>query len=275
MPLITISAGIGCGGMAVARMVADGLKLELFGDVRLQQEAIKMGLAPEELKDLGENAPGFLDRLVIRRYEIYLDYMEALIYEVAQKGEGVIIGHGSQVLLRDFHCALHVHIYTGESIRIRNLMNRRGMSEAAAERLIHRSDHEQKGFFRSAFHMDWNDPSLYDLIINTGQIGPDLASQVIMDVARSDQMKACATAALETMEKLSLKKRIRAALLENGIESSAVYLDVPQRGVVHIAGVTHSDKHREQIPEIIRRVPGVSKVQGEITVFIHYDYSVL
>ena len=94
MPLITISRGIGCGGMIIARLVAEGLKLELFDDRRLQEEAIKMGLRPE---NIDENAPGFLDRILSKKPEIYLDYMESIIYEVAKRGEGVIIGHGSQI----------------------------------------------------------------------------------------------------------------------------------------------------------------------------------
>ena len=227
MPLITISRRIGCGGMVISRLVADGLKIELFDDHKLQQKAIEMGFRPEEFKELNEKAPGFLDRIFSRKPEIYLDCMEALVYEVAKKGEGVIIGHGSQMLLRDFECALHVHIYADEATRIRNLMKQKGMSEEASRKLIEKSDHEQEGFFRFAFHKDWTDPSLYDLVINTEQIGLDLAAKIIMEVAGSDQMKACSLTALEAMEKLSLKKRIHAALLENDMNLSLLHVEIP------------------------------------------------
>ena len=43
MSLVTITRNIGCGGTTIARLVADGLKLELYDDHRLQEEAIKMG----------------------------------------------------------------------------------------------------------------------------------------------------------------------------------------------------------------------------------------
>jgi cytidylate kinase len=231
-----------------------------------------MGLQPEELKDLDERAPGFFDRMLSNRSEIYLEYMEALIYEVAKKGEGIIIGHGSQMLLRDFECALHVHIYAGESTRIRNLMDQRGMSEEAARKLIKKSDDEQEGFFRFAFHMDWTDPALYDLIINTEQIGLDLAAKIITNVAESDQMKASNLPAMETMERLSLTKRIRGALLENDINLSSLHVEIPEKGLVKISGFTQSEKKKEQIPEIINRIRGISKIQCEIEVFIPYEY---
>ena len=51
MPLITISRGIGCGATIIARLVANGLKIDLYDDHSLQQEAIKMGLRPEALKE--------------------------------------------------------------------------------------------------------------------------------------------------------------------------------------------------------------------------------
>jgi cytidylate kinase len=272
MPLITISRGIGCGGMAVARLVSEGLKVELFDDHRLQEEAIKIGLElkefkVEELKDVdSRKAPGLFHRILHIRSEIYLDCVEALVYEAAKKGDGVIIGHGSQMLLQDFECALHVHIYASESTRIQNLMTQKGLSEEAARKLILKSDHEQKGFFQFAFHMDWNDPSLYDLIINTEQIGLDLAARIIMEVAASDQMKACSLTALDAMEKLSLKKKVQAVLMENNISLSYLHLDVPEKGVVEIIGAAHSTEEKKKILKTLKTLSGVSKIEENIVV---------
>ena len=49
MPLITISRSLGCGGTAVARLVAEGLDLQLYDDQKLQEEAAKMGVRSDEL----------------------------------------------------------------------------------------------------------------------------------------------------------------------------------------------------------------------------------
>ena len=64
MSLVTITRNIGCGGTTIARLVDDGLKLELYDDYRLQEEAIKMGISPEVLKRLDEKAPGLFNRLL-------------------------------------------------------------------------------------------------------------------------------------------------------------------------------------------------------------------
>jgi cytidylate kinase len=261
--------------MIIAGLVAKGLKIDLFDDHRLQQEGIKMGLHPEILKDekfrdSDRKAPGLFSRMLHTRSEIYLDRLEALIYEVAKKGEGVVVGHGSQMLLRDFECALHVRIQASEATRIQNLTTRSGLSEEIARKLIHKRDQEQSGFFRFAFHKDWNDPSLYDLIINTEQLGIDLAAKLIMESAESDDMKTCSLTALDTMEKLSLKKRVHAALLENNINLSRLHVDVPEKGLVEIIGAAHSTEQKKAILKTLKTLSGVAKVEDNIVVLSDY-----
>lgn len=267
MPLITISRGLGCGGMIISRLVAEGLDLELFDDERLQEEALRLGYRKEELKGLDEKTPGFFDLILNHKPQIYLDYMEALIYEVARKGDGVIIGHGSQVLLRDFDCALHVHIYASEASRIKNLMEHRGLSEATALKVIRKSDHEQRGFFRFAFHMDWTAPSLYDLIINTEQLGIDTSAHLIMEAARSEEIQSCDLAAADAMERLALKKKIDAALLEDYVHMAWIDIEVPQKGHVKLSGYTHTEGEKAQILKAVKSVKGVLEVQEDIGIY--------
>ena len=266
MPLITISRGIGCGGTIISRLVAEGLNLELFDDERLQKEASGMSLRAKDIIGLDKKAPGFFDLMFSSQPEIFLDYMEALVYGVAKKGEGVIVGHGSQMLLRDFECALHVHIYANEPSRIQNLMKQKGLSEEAARKLIRKSDHEQKGFFRFAFHMDWTDPFLYDLIINTEQLGFDTAAHLIMEAARSEHIKTCSLTAVDAMELLSLKKRVEAAFLENNFNLIWFHIEVPKKGEVEIRGFTESREEKAQILETIKAVKGVLKVHDDISI---------
>jgi len=266
MSLVTVTRSIGCGGMTIARLVADGLKLELYDDQRLQQEAVKMGISPEVLRRLDEKAPGLLDRLLSHRPETYLDLMEAVIYQVAHGGEGVIVGHGSQMLLRDFGCALHVRIHASESFRIQHLMDQRGLSREASEKMTHKSDRERRGFLQFAFHMDWNDPSLYDLVINRDKLSTDSAARLIREVAQSEEIKECSITAVEAMERLSLSKKIQAALLENNLSPIQFHVEVPDKGVAQITGWTNSQENKNLLLRVVKGVPGVSDVRSEVVV---------
>lgn len=270
MSLITISSRMGSGGPEIAKRVAEGLKLELFDDQRLQQEAIQMGIRSEQLKSLDEKAPGLLDRLLGSTPELYHDVLGTVIYEVARKGEGVILGHGSQVLLRDFGCALHVLILAPEASRVNRVMKEQRLSREAAEKMIQRSDNTLRGFFRSTFHTHWNNPSLYDLILNTHKLGVDLAVNQIIQVAGSDVIKECSIAALDLMEKLSLTRRIEAELFKHNFAMIQLHVEVPEKGVAHITGLTESEENQKQIKQVVQNTPGISKVVYEVTVIPAY-----
>lgn len=266
MSLITISDAIGCGGMTVARLVANELKLELYDDRRLEQEAVQLGMRPEDFKDLDEKAPGLFSRVLSKKPQVYLDILQAAVYEVAKLGQGIIMGHGSQMLLRDFGCALHVRMYASESSRIEYLMKERGLNREVAEKLIHKTDKEQRGFLQFAFHMDWDDPSQYDLVINRDKLSTELAAKLITEAARSQEIKECSLMALESMERLSLARRVEAALLENRLGRELFHIEVPDRGVVHITGVTDTQESEKRIVKVVKAVPGVVEARCEVAV---------
>jgi len=266
MPLITISRGMGCGGEAIADIVSHQLKLELFDDERLYREAVEMGIRPDEFGGFDEKAPGFWDYLWGQKPELYLDLMESVVYNVAKKGEGVILGHGSQFLLRDFGCALQVFIRASESSRIAYLVAQSGMKENAARKLIHKSDHERRGFCRFAFHMDWDDPSLYDLVINTDKIGIEGAAKLIIETATSSEIKACSLNTLESIEGMALTKKVHGALLKNNVNLATLHVEGDNKGVVSLYGLISTRKAHDHVVETIKEVPGVTEVLSEVTV---------
>jgi cytidylate kinase len=271
MSLITISESIGCGGKAIAGLVADELKMELYDDRRLEEEAIQLGIKPKDVNGLDEKAPGLFSRIFSDKPQVYLDVLEGVVYEVAKRGQGIILGHGSQVLLRDFGCALHVRIDGSESSRIEYLINQRGLSREATEKLIHKTDNEHRGFLQFAFHMNWNDPSLYDLVINRDKLSTGLAAKFIIEAARSQEIKECSMTALESMERLSLSRRVDAAVLGSNLSPEAFrrdmfHIEVPEKGVVHITGVTHVEGADERLLTVVKGVPGVTDVRSNVVV---------
>ncbi len=264
MSLLTISSPFGSGGKEIAQIVADGLNLEIYDDRKLLELAPEAGIRPEDLKDLRQ--PGFLDRIFSNKPQVYLEYMDSIIYKVSRQGNGVIIGHGSQMLLQDFGCALHVRIRAAEVSRIQYVAEKQGLSKEAAGKLIHKLDSKQRGFFHLAFGKDLNDPSLYDLIVNCEKLGYKSAAGLIIEAANAEEIHACSLTALEAMERLSLVKKVQAALLKDNLDENMVTVDVSEMGVVELSGLTHSREILDHIIEVAQKVPGVSEVQSEIVI---------
>jgi cytidylate kinase len=258
MSLVTITHTIGCNGLEIARRVAEGLGIDLYDDSRLRAEAIRMGLHEENPRVPGKS-PGLVRSHMGDKPEMYLELMESVVYEAARRGEGVILGHGSQMLLQDFGCATHVLVTTHEESRIHALVHEMNLSPEAARKVIRQSDNRKKGYFRYAFHKDWDDPSLYDLCINPDKVGAERAAHLIMDLARSPELKACSSYALEALERLSQTKRIEAALREMDLRPAGLRVEMPEKGVVHISGVPSSTRTRGASRRR-RKIP-VEKVQ--------------
>jgi cytidylate kinase len=266
MPLITITQNFGSNGLAIARKVAEGLGCELFDDQKLHDLVQQKGISAKEISQLDEKSPGFWDLFFKSRPQVYLNVLESVVYEVAHRGEGVIIGHGSQLLLRDFDCAFHVRLLTSEGRRADRLAAEQGVSREAALKLIRQRDKERAGFFKFAFQLDMDDPGLYDLIINTHKLEAATAAGLIISAVNSDDIRACGLNALEAMERLALEKKVRAALLENRIDDRNIVIEVSENGVTSVAGVSSSTEEKKRIEAVVWGVPGVSKVVSGVEV---------
>ena len=264
MALITITSSFGSGGEEIARKVSSALNVAFYDDQRLQEEAVKMGISSKELERLDEKAPGLFDRLFSSRPAVYLDLLGSVVYDVARSGQGVITGHGAQLFLHDFDCALHVRIHASDTFRIQRMMKDKGMGEEAAERTIRRMDRKRAAFMQYAFHRDWNDPSLYDLMVNLDKVGPEWAVKLIKDLAKADEVKACSLNALESMEKSSLQRKIDAAFLEHNLSVQGIHVEVGEGGRVRLTGWCRFEGEKESLINAVKGVAGVSNVASDI-----------
>jgi cytidylate kinase len=265
MALITMTSSIGCEAEEIGRLVAEKLKLEFYDDRRIEEEAGKLSISPEELKGFDEKTPGLLNRLFGQKPEIYLNLMQSLVYQLSSSGNAILLGHGAPWLLQDFGCALHARIYASNAARIQRLVELHGMSLQAAEKLIQKDDTQRSGFFQYAFRVDWNDSSLYDLMINRDKVDKDLAVKIIVEAAQSEGIKACNLTALDTMERLSLEKRVEAALLRAKISLRELNVEVIETGVVQLSGWLSPFVSKTGLEEIVRGVKGVSEVKLDIS----------
>ncbi|MDO9515035.1 MAG: cytidylate kinase family protein [Syntrophales bacterium] len=265
MALITITTGIGCGGPEIARRVANGLGIPLYDDEKLREESIAMGLSSKELKSLDEKAPGFFSRVLELRPQSYLELLEAVVYEISRRGEGIIIGHGAQFLLRDFGCALHVRIYSSEEGRLEDLISSHKISREAAGKTIRADDSSKRGFMHYAFDMDWDDPALYDLTINKDKLGIEAAADLLISVARSEIIDTCSLQALETMERFGLKKLVETSIKKTILIPRNIHVEVPETGVVVLTGIINPLESKDVLLAAVKAVPGVTKVREDLT----------
>lgn len=111
--------------------------------------------------------------------ESYIRTLTSVIQGIAARGSAVILGRGSQAILQHAPATLHVYVVAPLDLRIATLKEREGSSDEEAERRIRESDHNRHAFHQRYFKVDVDDPMLYDLMIHSGRIAPDLAVRLI------------------------------------------------------------------------------------------------
>jgi len=266
MYFITISEMLGTKGQQIAREVAKFLNYSYYGEEEVLKAAGEMGFF-KDVQKLDEKGPPFFEKFFSEKPKVYLDRLQSVIFEIAKRGDAVFFGKGSQLLLNSFGCALHVFVTGSSERRIQQIMQEKGVKREIAEKWVHRSDQEKKGFLRFAFDEDWLNLNLYDLILNTDKLSIDSAAKMIIDAAKSDEIKACGIDSMKLLGKLSLHRKVESALREGGVMDQHVFFTVEDEDSVTLYGFVYTPDEKEATGRIVKGIKGVKRVVNDLTVF--------
>jgi cytidylate kinase len=201
MPVITISQQFGSYGDAVTELVCDRLGYRSLDRGLMWSLAAQAGLKLEKVMTLSEDR--YRPRTMMERFSRHLppytrhpvmwaEYGAAigrellaaksvfhLIQAAYEKGNIVIVGRGGHVVLRDKPDALHVRLIAPLALRIRR-RQLRGLTIEAAHAQVVAYDRAAAEFIQRYHGVDIADPTLYDLVINTGTLPLPAAADLII-----------------------------------------------------------------------------------------------
>ena len=113
----------------------------------------------------------------------YLATLSDIIRDLPTHGDVLIIGRGSQVILKDWPGALHVLLVAPLAHRLEEVVRREGLTEEAAAKQVHEGDRGRAAFHDKFFKIKVDDPSLYHLTLNTAHVPIEEAAAIISEVA--------------------------------------------------------------------------------------------
>jgi cytidylate kinase len=120
----------------------------------------------------------------------YLATLTSVIKGVAARGNVVVVGHGSEAILQHQPHTLRVFVSAPRDYRVVELMRRGAIPERDAQQRIHADDQHRCAFNRQFFNVGFDDPALYDLIVQADQISFDRAVQLVSVAARTRAPRA-------------------------------------------------------------------------------------
>ena len=103
-----------------------------------------------------------------------------VIRGLAHEGNVLILGRGGQMLLQSHPTALHVQTVAPFVQRVEAVASRYGLSERAAGQRVRASDRARADYLRRYHDVDWLDPTLYHMVLNTGCLPAPTAVQLII-----------------------------------------------------------------------------------------------
>jgi len=203
MAVITISRQFGAGGKTVGKMVADRLGYTFADDDIIQMVAEAANVSPHWVESIEKEAGGKLSRVVSsmvskrlvdrilkdeRGYmdeRLYLDYLVVIIAQIAEEGNAVILGRGSQYILHDHPDAFHVLLVSDLKSRVKFMTERYDFSESQAAQIVNREDKRQLNLYRKIGKTDYDNPALYHLVVNMATMDLATAVRLILNLVPS------------------------------------------------------------------------------------------
>ncbi len=179
MGIITIARQTGSEGEAVADLVARGLGFALVDRTLLERLVQEHGLTGRELDDSDEERDG----TGVPSAEVHVDYLQAVLQDLAGKQDMVVVGRGGQFLFHDCPWGLHVRVVADLGARRATLQQGQELTNADADAILEEADRRRSEWIRRHYGENWDDPAYYDLIVRTDRLGVEGAAAVIRSAA--------------------------------------------------------------------------------------------
>ena len=261
MAIITVSHEMGAGGPEIGMTVAQRLGYRYADHELILDTAQRYGLLEEKLSHLDESKPSFFERLDTETHQ-YITAIQTTLLEFADQDNVVLMGRSGQWLLRGIPHVLRVRVKAPFELRVKRALKKMAgqMGEAVNPRtvtdMVRRDDAEKSGRFRYFYELDINDPSLYELVLNTEKVSTETALELIATAARRPEF-ATTEAGRQVVADRALASRVQVALATQPETRKYRITVEAQQGVVTLEATAALD----QAVEVARTVHGVRDVK--------------
>jgi hypothetical protein len=184
-PIVTISREAGARGTELALLVAQRLHFKLW-DQELVQQIAGQSASPEQLQRVvDEHVRNALEDALASillgdtfSREGYVSRLLGLIQAIAARGSAVVVGRGAQFVIEPGN-ALRVRVIAGLESRVRALMEARHMTDRQARAEVEHIDRERRAFVRHHFKRDAQEPTAYDLTVNSDSMSLERTAELV------------------------------------------------------------------------------------------------
>ncbi len=267
MAIITVSRQVGSFGDEIAALVAQKLGHTLVSRERVHELAQS---CDEGFKDAcsiyeKEVQPGFFERFFFNS-PAYTSLFESLNYELASRGDVVVIGRGGQIVLHDVPGILKIRVVAPLDVRIKRVAKRENMPVDMAGEYVRKYDHQREALVRTIFDKDLQDWSLYDFIINTAQFSAQSAADIICRSVEMMHVEHTEEDVRKKLELMAFAKSVESAIKKEIVTSPYrnILVSAEEGGTVTISGFVQELRSKERAEKIAKKFDRVKEVKNDL-----------
>jgi len=183
---IAVSREAGARGTSIARRVGERLGWQVYSQDLIEYMTHDEGAKAQLLSELPPDAAEWADRGVARlkadgmvRSDDGLGELPRLLLMLASRGAVIIVGRGAGYLLPP-ESTLHVRMVSPLPARIAYLAQLMRLTREQAAEEVRRRDQKRAEFLATSFRRPPAEAHAFDLTLNSGRLGEELCSELIV-----------------------------------------------------------------------------------------------
>jgi len=185
MAVITVLRQAGCGGLYIAKKVAETLNYQFSGYEMMQRILKTCGY--QQVEEVYESVPSFWDRFTRDGpdRDVVAETVRAVVLAQAKRGDVVMLGRANFAPLQGLSDVLNVRIKAPMPLRIRRVMHDLQLRYDDALAHIEERDRLLDDFASSSYGVSPHELGLFDLVIDTGKVDHDTVVSWMVQAARA------------------------------------------------------------------------------------------
>lgn len=261
MAIITISRGTYSGGKAVAEALGRKLKYPCISKEIILDAAEEFGVPESKLTAAMETPPKAWIETPAKKIA-HLNYVRYALLKRAKENDLVYHGYAGHLLLGNISHVICVRVIADMEFRIKAAIEDKKLTRKEAISFIKKLDKQGLNWTRFLYGVDWNDPALYDIVINLDRISVGGAVDIIAQMAGMDEFRPDENS-MRALDNQVLSSLVWAALTKDKRTNNSNLQVASDNGKVTISGSVGSKKTIMAIDEVTREVEGVTEVINE------------
>jgi cytidylate kinase len=160
----------------------------------VEQIANEHDIAPSIIESLEDHPHTWLDDMMrdlvagqgnSGEFTLYRQVSTAVL-ALARLGHSIIVGRGGVYITRNIQGGVHILIVAPLDHRVRHMAQRRGMDEAAAQKLVRDIDRNRADFYRRYWPNQVHGPASFHITLNSARLNEQQMVDAIMPMIPGD-----------------------------------------------------------------------------------------